>query len=343
MTSPLASQLNAAEIHRRLAGRWRNVLAELGLAPRFLTNKHGPCPACGGTDRCCFDDKHLHGDFFCNACGAGDGFKLLQLVNGWSFSEARRAVIDTMGGYEIKPPPRRPSSRAPLTTASDNKAPTASPPARVKTLLRPSAKPDTVPDVIAYLRSRHLWPLPLGCTLRAHVQVEYRRSGEGKTWTSEGMFPCLVARVVDLKGEIVTSHVTYIDNGRKLARPDGAGLLLPARKILSPVAGRRGCAVRLLPLNGDVLGIAEGIETALAASVLHDGVPVWAALNTSLLAKFEPPPEVGNLLIFADRDVAGLEAAWNLRNSLGERCKVELRLPPPRAGDWADELEARQP
>jgi len=44
--------------------------------------------------------------------------------------------------------------------------------------------------------------------------------------------------------------------------------------------------VQLMPAGG-VLGIAEGIETALSAAVL-DGVPVWAALNTSLLARFEP-------------------------------------------------------
>jgi len=334
VTAATESRLTAAEIHRRLAGRWAQVLERLGISPDHLANKHGPCPACGGTKPFRFDDRDGRGTWICTHCGAGDAFALLQLVHRWSFAEARRAVIDAMGGrdrpatpYRVPPPREKPQIAAPT--------------ARVQTLLRTSAAPDSVPDVVAYLKSRRLWPLPPACAWLAHVQVEYRRQGEGKTWASEGRFPCLIASVEDMSGEIVTAHVTFIEGGRKLERRDHTGELLPARKILSPLTGRNGCAVRLLPLVGDVLGIAEGIETALAASTLHDGMPVWAALNTSLLGKFEPPPEVRRLLIFADRDAAGLEAAWHLRDSLGERCKVELRLPPARAGDWADELEEK--
>jgi putative DNA primase/helicase len=41
----------------------------------------------------------------------------------------------------------------------------------------------------------------------------------------------------------------------------------------------------------DVLGIAEGIETALSASILFN-VPVWAALTEGLLQEWVPPPDV---------------------------------------------------
>ena len=335
MTLSLDRKLDAAEIHRRLTGRWPAVLEQLGIAPEYLCNRHGPCPACGGTDRYRFDDKHQRGDYFCNACGAGDGFKLLQLVHRWTFAETWRAVVDVLGAAASDPIARRnhaPPSRA---TSSDNIPFAAAPTARVKTLLRTSATPDAVPDAIAYLKSRDLWPLPRGCTWRAHAGVDYYLPGLGKSVLHVGRFPALVAAVRDIAGEAVTAHLCYLQDGAKLTGHD-------PRKILSSMIGRRGCAVRLLPLVGDVLGIAEGIETALAARAMHDDVPVWAALNATMLAKFEPPTEVRRLLIFADRDVAGLEAAWRLRDRLGDRCKVELRLPPTRAGDWADELEAQQ-
>ena len=93
--------------------------------------------------------------------------------------------------------------------------------------------------------------------------------------------------------------------------------------------------VRLMPVDGPVLAIAEGIETALAFQHLH-GLPTWAALNTSLLGAFEPPAGIDRLLVCADRDTAGLIAAWKLRDRLD--LDMELRL--PQRGDWAEDLEA---
>ena len=206
---------------------------------------------------------------------------------------------------------------------------------RVKDLLSTVTRPDLVADVVSYLTSRGVWPLPADCELYGHVGLEYRRKGEGKTWASEGVFPCLVAPVKDQFGETVTAHVTYLENGQKLSRFDHAGVGMPARKILSPMTGRRGCAVRLAPLDGEVLGVSEGIENALSA-YRSTGISAWACLNTALLAKFVPPPGINHVVVFADRDTAGMEAAWELRDQLDGRCKVELRLPPSKFADWND-------
>jgi hypothetical protein len=202
------------------------------------------------------------------------------------------------------------------------------------TLLRTTTTPDAVPDALEYLRSRQLWPLPAGCTWRANVGVDYYRRLNGKAIENVGRFPALVAAVRDVDGELVTAHCTYLRNGAKFDLDE-------PRKLFSKLTGRTGCAARLLPLAGDVLGISEGIETSIAASVLHDGVPVWSALNTALMGRFIPPEQVLRLLVFADRDVPGIEAAWHLREALSERCAVELRLPPAQFKDWADALEAR--
>jgi putative DNA primase/helicase len=204
----------------------------------------------------------------------------------------------------------------------------AEPTRRVREILRNTCDLADLADAREYFVSRRLWPLPAQCTLRGHASVEY--------WHERkriGRFPALVATVRDIAGELVSLHVTYLQHGRKLADHE-------PRKILSPLAGRSGCAVRLVPLEGATLGIAEGVETALAAHALQ-GVPTWAALNTSLLARFEPPAEVRQLLVFADRDAPGLEAAARLMQRLQGRVRLELQVPPAPAKDWADVLMER--
>ena len=53
-------------------------MAALGI--EIGTGKHTSCPACGGKDRFRFDDKQGDGTFYCNQCGAGNGFQLIMNV-----------------------------------------------------------------------------------------------------------------------------------------------------------------------------------------------------------------------------------------------------------------------
>ena len=57
----------------------------------------------------------------------------------------------------------------------------------------------------------------------------------------------------------------------------------------------------------------------------------------------EDMPTVRRIVIYADRDVAGMEAAWRLRESLIGVSDVELKLPPAPYGDWCDCLKPLQP
>jgi putative DNA primase/helicase len=313
--------MRAAEIHARVGTAWPDVLAQLGIPEKALRNKHGPCPACGGRDRFRFDNKRGRGDYICGQCGAGDGFKLLERVHGWPFSEARARVMQAAGLHAFAVP-----ASGPITPPQrwHDAPPLAHPTDRVLRLLRGRCAVGDCPDAIDYLESRGLWPLPDGVELHAHPNVEYFEDGK-----RVGRFPALVGEIRDVAGELVSLHVTYLEGGRKLAKPD-------ARKILSPLAGREGCAVRLHPAT-DELGIAEGIETAMSAA-MFDGLPMWAALNTSLLARFEPPPGVTRLRIYADRDEAGLTAAIRLGERLQGRLRVETHIPRAPAKDWNDVL-----
>lgn len=311
--------MNAAEVHARISSAWPAVLQQLGIAEEFLRlKKPGPCPVCGGRDRYVFDNRRGRGDFLCRQCGAGDGFELLTRVHRWSFSEALSQVARAAGLRDS-------SAMLALRAAAVKPDPVPAVPTRyVRDILRNMCRPADVDSVRNYLASRMLWPLPAKCSLRAHASLPY--------WNHErqrlGQFPALVARVTDLDDQLVTAHVTYLSDGKKLSTHE-------PRKILSPMTGRVGCAVRLMPLAGDVLGIGEGIETCLSAAAIH-GVPVWAALNTSLLQKFEPPEQARRLIVFADHDEAGLLAARRLVERLQGKLQVETRI--ATEGDWNDEL-----
>jgi putative DNA primase/helicase len=165
--------------------------------------------------------------------------------------------------------------------------------------------------------------------LRAHPSLPYYQDGR-----QVGRFAALVADVVDVSGLLVTVHVTYLKDGSKVSEHE-------PRKLLSPLTGREGCVVRLIPAASDTLGVAEGIETALSASAL-ERIPVWAALNTSLLAKFEPPPNVAQLIVYADRDEAGLGAALKLFERLQGRIRIQARKPTAPAKDYNDVLLERK-
>ena len=90
---------------------------------------------------------------------------------------------------------------------------------------------------------------------------------------------------------------------------------------------------------GSVLGLAEGIETALSAMQLFD-VPTWAALG-SRIHRVALPDTVGHVVIYADNGEVGLNTANKaVEEFTGQGHKVTLRLPPEAYGDWNDALQA---
>ncbi len=307
-------RLSTEEIHQRLGGGWRDILVRLGVPADNLKKRQGPCPVCGGRDRFSYDDRHRHGDYICRNCGAGDGFSLLMKVHDWNFKRVLHEVCTAaqIDGYTTAPPPTRPPPR-------DD--PVAKPTQRVRDLLRHSTQVENVPSVMGYLQSRGCWPLPRGTKLRATMAAEYWEGRE-----KVGNYPALLAPIHDIHGELVTCHVTYTEDGRKIAERT-------ARKMLSTTQGREGCAVRLMPAGAE-LGIGEGLESCLAWSKLS-GKPAWVALNTSLLQRFVPPQAVDKLYIIADRDVPGLISAWRLRDHLD----MPMELKVPREEDWNAQLQ----
>jgi DNA primase len=88
------------------------------------------------------------------------------------------------------------------------------------------------------------------------------------------------------------------------------------------------------------LAIAEGVETALSFYDLFR-IPCWAALGTSNLQAFVPPPEVKHVFIAVDGDRSGYEAAAKLFSRLKGRVRCTLSAAPDGL-DWSDVLIARR-
>lgn len=294
-----------SEARTAAQGKWRGLLAALGLEESFLNGKNGPCPMCGGKDRWRFTDFEGHGCWVCNHCGKGDGFELLKLLRNWSFPEAAREVERLVGSVVAEPQRRKSDPKARFD--------------RIRAELERSN-----PAVELYLRSRALTLPP---SLRCHPSLTYF---DGRD--ASGKYPAIVAGVLSPSGKTVSLHLTYVLDGRK------APVESP-RKMLTPDGKLDGCAVRLFHVEHH-LGVAEGIETALSANALY-GIPVWSVLNTTLMEKWVPPKEVRRVTIFADHDrnYAGHKAAYALAFKLAcVDIEVDVRVPEQAGTDFNDVL-----
>jgi putative DNA primase/helicase len=102
------------------SGRWPELLGALAyLSPEQLTDKHQPCPACGGEDRYRWDRDDGPGGWYCNQCGgkdhaggAGSGMDLLTRVTGWDFKQACRRIEQHLGIDTTRPRPEPPTAGA---------------------------------------------------------------------------------------------------------------------------------------------------------------------------------------------------------------------------------------
>src|SRR5690606_15559148 len=116
---------------------------------------------------------------------------------------------------------------------------------------------------------------------------------------------------------------------------DGSAKASPGKKMLGSVAE---AAVRLFPMPEDGhLGVAEGIETALAAYALFD-TPVWAALSADGLARFQWPEGLTRVTIYADVGDAGRQAAATLSDRLNRADIPNEIVLPLHGDDFNDDL-----
>ena len=299
--------MQAAELAR---GRWPDLLAHFGIERHHLTGKHTPCPICGGRDRFRFDDKDGRGTFYCSHCGSGDGFALLGLVKGWLFREAAAEVERIAGSIKPSTPKRQQSDTNKLEACR-----------RVWQESRPVTQGD---PVSLYLQRRTGINAVPAC-IHFHPALPYRHD-DGTVTTN----PAMLARVQDADGNSVAIHRTYLTvDGQKASVPT-------VKKIIGSLPP--SSTVRLSE-PGSTLGVAEGIETALAA-FQQFRVPTWAAISAGGLEKWMPPAGTERAVIFGDNDKSytGQAAAFVLAKRLtASGIEAEVKIPEVPGNDWNDQ------
>lgn len=301
-------------------GRWKGILQHFGLPAAVLVNRHGPCPMCESKDNFRFDDKDGSGSWICT-CGAGDGMKLAMEVTGRTFREVASEIDGMVGNVAVDATPRE-----------------AMPEAKRMDALREvylASKPMTEGDLAhRYLVSRRLDDRIYPAALRF---AEKLRDGDG------GIRPCMVA-MIGVHGETdAKGRQKYCSMHRTFLRPDGSGKAeMQSPRKLMPGTLPDGACVMLTEWHGHgPIGIAEGIETALAASRRFQ-MPVWAAISSGMLAKWTPPEGAESVCVFGDNDrkFGGQAAAFTLAHKLAVKgLEVNVHIPPAIGTDWADESE----
>jgi hypothetical protein len=91
----------------------------------------------------------------------------------------------------------------------------------------------------------------------------------------------------------------------------------------------------------DVLGLAEGWETAWSAHLLL-GIPVWAALGADRFPLVTVPERVERLFLLHDNDLSGRRGAARAKQAHARDGRsIEPLPPPPGFNDWNDLYRAR--
>jgi len=295
----------------RARNRWREILPQLGIETRFLQNRHGPCPLCGGRDRYRFDDKDGSGSYYCHQCGAGAGLILIRKLNNWDFKTACDKIDEIIG---------RDSSETPRQKQAADQAKEKA--RRLARINRTLSQARDTQIVAAFLKSKRL--AITSTELRGHPDCEYFDDGR-----LIGRFPAIVAPIRSADGEFVSAAVLY-----------GSRAPEPRKKFLPKVETINGAAVRLYAPENGHLWVAEGIATAMAARQLF-GTPTWSLLSANGIKSWSPPDGITRVTVYADNDenYTGQAAAYDFARRLRSAgTAVDVMMPNAVGTDFADLL-----
>lgn len=307
--------LDFEKIKQSAKGKAHSILASLGIDVSDDPKKHTACPICGpgrNSHRFRFENADGRGNWYCSQCKGGDLFSLIMMSLGIDFAEAMRRIADIIGEAEMDTAPAQ-------KKLDDEKK------RRLLNELWLEADPIRGDDLVSkYLRGRGIVLTP----------DDVRFCPKCYESGTERFYPAMLGLVRGMTGKPITIHRTYLSE-------DGKKADVKSPKKIMPCVGRmQAAAIRLFPPKGDLIGIAEGVESAISATQIFD-IPTWSVVNTSVMESFVPPEGVRRVVVFGDNDpnFAGAKSAYTLANRLYLKDYiVEVSL--PGLADWNDELIA---
>lgn len=364
----IENKLTAASLHPQARGRWLEIFQYVcpGLFDDAINSlgTHVNCPLHGGVDDFRFIKRARSGKEDTKTCGAAmcscgvfpDGFALLHRARGGRFIDILLEVNEYLNG----------TSEATTTYQAPMIQPRADDPELAKKILvkvdrlwKKGAPLDT--GKFTYYRNRGIDPRALEGlqNVRSTEKLAYYKKGLKSTDrpVKVGDYPALLANMQMPDGLTVAVHRTWLSQDRSAKAPIPAIDNKPAKvKKLSESPGCAGAAIRLFDATGeDILGLTEGIETALGVRQLSMGrywselgpLPVWACYSERNLRNFIVPPELletlKKIIVFADSDArnTGSAAAHEFQARMAiehPQLTVEIKVPEVVGFDWLDVL-----
>ncbi|MCP9840143.1 hypothetical protein KBY93_05770 [Synechococcus sp. J7-Johnson] len=316
----------ATDVLAAASGRWSEILEALAaLPPEQLSNRHQPCPICGGRDRYRFDDRDGSGSWFCNQCGGkdhmgggGSGMDLLMRVRHWSFRQACEEVERHLGLVPEPDQRHRPQASA-SSNGSSGRPAAASAAGLPGHGGRPWRQPELPPADAP----------PPALEQGAIAQWCYRDPAGAQLFWIQRLCSGRSGRKAFL-------HRVWLDGGwHRPSRRDPFSCEWPAPR---PLYGLHHLVARP---EAPVL-VVEGEGTADATALLfpHHVVISWPN-GTNATAKADWSPLAGrSVTLWPDADAPGRKVMQRLAPLLAEQgCLVQLVEPPaelPQGWDLAD-------
>lgn len=236
--------------------------------------------------------------------------------------------------------------------ASKLSAPLGPPPSYVtKTWNDATAGP--IAELYLYSRGIRVRPKPLPEALRGHEGLIWSEAIDGpparleppwRAWrANDGQWyrgiikPAMIAAITDDTGQMTAIQRTWVEEKWILdgGIPPPKGTRIP--EFSKKTFGRMGTGAVRLADPGPVLGLSEGVESALSAAEMWS-LPVWATCGAQRLGSIQLPECVDEVILFADNGAAGEAAAAKAEAGYRRRgYRVEVCLP-ESGGDWNEYL-----
>jgi len=350
---------DSAALKRRIAGCWSDALYALApeLAPALKhPGENVKCPIDGDVDgfRVFKDVDQTGGGWKQNWGSEGslpDGISLLMAVTQKSFTEVFDDLAEWVAGYDAKKDQGLYQRDTTISAQAISQRKSFDDTDLRRWLTSVWDQSMTIDHMLSmpaqiYLDSRDILDQAYRSDcFKFHPKLAYKLKGK-----LLGHFPALLAVVRNNAGHPVALHRTFLTaEGTKLNLGDRVPARMQTPTVNTPT---KGLVVSMGQQSLDdarnlrVIGVAEGLETALSVMKGTGGLPCWSVLSASHMPAFRPPKGVEKVLIFADNDRtrAGVLGARKLKDNLAvlgisaEILMPELPLGDRKSVDWADQF-----